>query len=112
MASNMSTKQMTKAERLAASAQAVAARRGEGDRADAKTVDRDIVAPPARAARYVQRQARRGANQEGQVVGRAFRMQPYFFVRLAKLPADRTQPKGKRMITAEQFRAMRFYRAS
>ncbi len=43
----MSTKQMTKAERLAASAQTVAARKGDGDRADAKPADRDIAAPTA-----------------------------------------------------------------
>ena len=111
MAGNMSGKQMTKAERLAASAQAVAARRGEGDRADAKTIDRDIVAPTNEQRGMFSEKPVAVRTEKGQVVGRAYRRQPYF-VTLAKLPADRKQPKGNRLITAEQFRAMRFYRAS
>jgi len=93
------------------SAKAVASRKSEGDRADAKTVDRDILAPPIEQRGMFSDKPVSVRTEKGQVVGRAFRRQPYF-VTLAKLPADRTQPKGKRMITAEQFRAMRFYRAS
>ncbi len=105
------SKDLTKAQRLAASARDVAARRGVGDRADVKTADRDIAAPTIEQRGMFSDKPVAVRTEKGQVVGRAFRRQPYF-VTLAKLPADRTQPKGKRLITAEQFRAMRFYRAS
>ncbi len=105
------TKQWTKAERLAEAARNVAARRGKGDRAVAQPTERDIAAPTDEQRGMFSDKPVAVRTEKGQVVGRAYRRQPYF-VTLAKLPADRTQPKGKRMITAEQFRAMRFYRAS
>jgi len=104
-------KEMTKPDRLAASAQAVAARKGDGYRAAAKAIDRDIAAPTTEQRGMFSDKPVAVRTEKGQVVGRAYSRQPYF-VTLAKLPADRTQPKGKRLITAEQFRAMRFYRAS
>ncbi|WBO22307.1 hypothetical protein [Sphingomonas abietis] len=105
------TKQLTKSERLVASTRGVAARRGKGDRAYGKVADRDIAAPPAEQRGMFSEKPIAVRTEKGQVVGRAFRRQPYF-VTLAKLPADRTQPKGRRLISAEQFKAMRFYRAA
>ena len=70
----MTTKELTKSERLAASAREVASRRGAEDRADAKTVDRDVVAPtPEQRGMFSEKPVR---TEMGEVVGRAHRRQP------------------------------------
>ena len=47
---------------------------------------------------------------KGQSAGRAYRREPYFET-LAKLPLDKDQQDGARLITADQLRALRYYRA-
>lgn len=49
--------------------------------------------------------------EKGQVIGRAYRRQPYFET-LAKLPANASDQKGSRLITADQLRALRYYRTN
>ena len=46
--------------------------------------------------------------KKSQVVGRAYRRQPYF-VRLAKMPADRTQPKGRSRLNGQDLALTHIY---
>lgn len=100
------------AKSISEAAQAIAARRGQGDRAAPRDVaNLKIVEPTDEQRAGFSEKPVPVRTEKGQVVGRAYRRQPYF-VTLAKLPADKAQPKGSRLITAEQFRAMRFYRSA
>lgn len=102
--------EQTKTERIAAQAAAVTARRRPGDRAQ-PAAEATIAPPvPEQSDRFTERPVA-VRTEKGQVVGRAYRRQPYF-VTLAKLPADPRTPKGLRLITADQLRAMRFYRSA
>jgi hypothetical protein len=49
--------------------------------------------------------------EKGQVIGRAYRRQPYFET-LAKMPLRASDQKGPRLITPDQLRALRYYRAN
>jgi hypothetical protein len=99
-----------KADRVAAQAAGVAAKRQAGDRAQ-RIADAGIVPPVTEQAGFFTEKPVAVRTEKGQVVGRAFRRQPYFAT-LAKLPADPKTPKGHRLITSDQLRAMRFYRAA
>jgi hypothetical protein len=99
-----------KADRIAAQAAGVAAKRGVGDRAQSS--DGLGKEPPVpEQARFFTSKAVAVRTEMGQVTALAYRRQPYF-ITLAKLPADPKTPKGHRLITSDQLRAMRFYRSA